>query len=60
MTLERVTNTRVLQAIVTVPLSSKVDQATADLTNLADQAHGEMVKLQEALRGLVDLRKDVD
>lgn len=60
MTLERVSDTVVLQAVVTIPLSFKPDQGNADLANLSDRAHGEMMKLQEALRGLVDLSKDVD
>lgn len=60
VTLERVSNTRVLQAVVTIALSSKPEEGSADVANLSDRAYGEMVRLQEALRGLVDLSRDVD
>ena len=57
VTLERVSSTRVLQAVVTIALPSKPDGGSVDQS---DRAHSEMVKLQESLRGLLDLSKDVD
>lgn len=47
-----------MQAVVTIPLLS--DEGSVDVANLTDRAYNEMVRLQEALRGLIDLSRDVD
>lgn len=58
--LEYISTTRILQAVILVTLPSKSAQANAEMTSLSDRANSEMVRLQEALKGLVDLTRDVD
>jgi hypothetical protein len=60
VTLQAISNTRVLQAVVTIALPGKGESGSVDLANLSERAHGHIVKLQESLRGLVDLSRDAD
>ncbi|UZJ51485.1 hypothetical protein CBS101457_000805 [Exobasidium rhododendri] len=60
VTLQRLSNTRVLQAVVTITLPGKGESGSVDLAKLSERAHEHIVKLQESLRGLVDLSRDID